>query len=130
MAKSRKRRRSELKRKTTGHRKEAIIQLPLTYNDGTRIAWDILESITEEIYVAFHGWTIEGTVKGAYRMHSGEKCVEDSLKVSIVLEASQIGELEAMVNRWCARLKQETMLLKITDSTVKFVPPWKEGGSP
>jgi len=106
--------------------KEAIVLIPLTYNDGSKVPQDVLLDIFEEIYTAFHGWTEEGTVKGAYRMQSGQKCVEDLLKVSIVLDQSQVPELEAMVSAWCARLGQETMLLKIADYTIRFVPPRKE----
>lgn len=57
---------------------------------------------------------------------TGQKQVEELLKVSIVLAASQIAELEAMVGRWCARLGQEVMLLKIADLDIKFVPPHPE----
>ncbi len=63
-------------------------------------------------------------------MQTGEKRVEDLLKVSIVLDQSQIPELEEMVSAWCARLGQEAMLLKIADYTIKFVPPQKEVDKP
>jgi predicted HicB family RNase H-like nuclease len=117
------------KPKATGKEKgpkEATVLIPLTYNDGTAVSQDILLGIFEELYVAFHGWTNEGTVKGAYRMQAGEQRVEDLLKVSVVLDEMQIPELERMVSEWGARLGQETMLLKIADSTIKFVP--SEGG--
>jgi hypothetical protein len=106
--------------------KEATILIPLAYNDGTCVSWQMLQSIYDEIYLAFHGWTIEDTVQGAYRMQSGQKRVEELQKVSVVLDESQIGELEAMVRRWCAKLGQETILLKIADFVVKFVPPETE----
>ncbi len=59
-------------------------------------------------------------------MQTGDKRVEDLVKVSIVLDESQVPTLEAMISAWCARLGQETMLLKIADYTIKFVPPQKE----
>lgn len=130
MAKPRKRGKPKAKGKRDGDPKEAIVLIPLTYNDGTKVSQDVLLGIFEEIYVAFHGWTNEGAVKGAYRMQTGQKQVEDLLKVSIVLDQSQIPDLEAMVSLWCARLGQEVMLLKIADYTVKFVPPQKEAESP
>ena len=52
--------------------------------------------------------------------------MEHLLKVSVVLKESQISRLESIVARWCAKLGQETMLLKITESVVKFVPPQPE----
>ncbi len=117
--------------KADDHSKEAIVLLPLTYNDGTEIPRQILESIFDEIFLAFHGWTIEGTVKGAYQMRStGQKQVEDLLKVAVILKESQIAEFEGMVARWCARLGQEVMLLKIADFVVKFIAPQSEAEEP
>lgn len=126
MAKPRKRGKTKAKSRDDGGLKEATVLIPLTYNDGTRVRQDTLLNIFEEIYLAFQGWTDEGTVKGAYRMQTGQKRVENLLKVVVVLDQSQIPELERMVSAWCARLGQETMLLKIADYTIKFVPPQKE----
>jgi hypothetical protein len=120
--------RSSKRRKAKGRGggpKEAIFLIPLTYNDGTRIPQDTIESIYDELFVAFAGWTVEGTVQGAYRMQTGEKRVESLVKVSVILDESQLPELEEMIARWAARLGQETILLKIADYIVKFVPPEK-----
>ncbi len=103
--------------------KEAQVLIPLTFNDGSAVPRDTIAGLLDEVYLAFQGWTIEGTVKGAYRMRSGEKRVEDHLKISIVLRETQLPELEGMVARWAAALGQETMLLKVGDPTVKFIPP-------
>jgi hypothetical protein len=122
-------------RKHTGPRKgrkagglrEAAVLVPLTYNDGSRVPRSTLASVQEELFREFGGWTVEGTVKGAYRMReTGKKRVERSLKISVVLDGSQVPDLEAMVARWCAELGQEVMLLKITESIIKFVPPRPE----
>jgi hypothetical protein len=113
--------------KADDHPKEAIVLIPLTYNDETRVPQHILDSICEEISIAFRAWTIEGTVKGAYRMRATQqKRVEELLKVSIILKESEIAEFEEMIARWCARLGQEVMLLKIADFIVKFIPPQPE----
>ncbi len=125
MAKTPKRRKPTVK--GNGDLKEAIVLIPLTYNDGTDVPQEILESISDEIYIAFHAWTSEGTVKGAYRMQAtGQKRVEDLQKVSVILKESEIAELEGMIARWCAQLGQEVMLLKIADFTIKFIPPQPE----
>ena len=107
-------------------RKEGIVLIPLKYNDGSEVPIAVLDAICEEMFLAFDGWTIEGTVEGAYRMHSGEKCVEKLMKVSIILKESQARTLEKMVARWGAQLGQETMLLKMSDYIVKFIPPQTE----
>jgi hypothetical protein len=126
MAKPRKQGKPKAKDKGVSNLKEAVVLIPLTYNDGTQVPQNTLESIREEIFVAFQGWTIEGTVKGAYRMRTGQKRVENLQKISIVLDQTQIPELEAMIARWAARLGQETMLVKIADFIVKFISPEPE----
>jgi hypothetical protein len=123
MAKRRKPEQPRPERKGHDDLKEAVVLIPLTYNDGTGIPLAVIESIQDELFLVFHGWTIEGTVKGAYRMRGGQKQVEDLLKLSVVLAAAQLPALESMVGRWCARLGQEVMLLKVADSLIKFVPP-------
>lgn len=119
-------RRKRGKRSTTAQ--EAIVLIPLTYNDATEVPREVLEAIFDELYLAFHGWTIEGTVKGAYRMLTGQKRVEDLLKVSVILDKTQVPDLEAMVSRWGAQLGQEAMLLKIADWVIKFIPPQSGAG--
>lgn len=104
-------------------RLKAIVLLPLTYNDGSRILKGTLESVYDEMYAAFDGWTIEGTVTGAYRMESGRKRVEKLVRVSIILNKADLAKVRRLVSKWCATLGQETMLLEIADSIVEFIPP-------
>ena len=114
-----------------GNLKEATVLIPLTANDGTPFPPEALDAICNEIFDTFHGWTIEGTVTGAYPMQAtGQKRVEELLKVSIILDASRVAQLEGLVRQWCARLGQEVMLLKVADLVVKFVPPQTEGEKP
>ena len=107
-------------------RKKAIILIPLTYNDGTRIPKGTLEAIYDEMYTAFQGWTIEGEVRGAYRVKTGKKRVEKLVRLAVVLDKADVPSLRKMVAKWCSILGQETMLLEITDSVVEFVPPGLE----
>lgn len=80
-------------------------------------------SMFDELYASFRGWTSEGTVKGAYRMEGGRKCVEDLLKVTVILSTSGLPTLRKMIAGWAAVLGQEVMLLKVTDYHIEFVPP-------
>lgn len=98
-------------------RKKAVVLIPLTYNDGSRVSKKTLNAIYNEILFAFHGWTIEGKVQGAYRMATGAKRVEWHMRVAIVLDEAEIGLLRRMVGKWCTRLGQETMLLEVTVHT-------------
>lgn len=102
----------------------AVVLVPLTYNDGNTVAAHLRNSILDEIFVAFDGYTIEGTVKGAYKMkETGEKCIEALEKVVIVLSDDRVPLLRQMVGRWCSTLRQEVMYLEVTHSTIEFVPP-------
>src|SRR4051812_33387807 len=83
---------------------EAIVLIPLTYNDGSAIALEKINAIQDQIFLLFEGWTHEGTVTGAYRMSSGEKRVEESMKLSIVLKAADIPTLEKMAGEWASEL--------------------------
>jgi hypothetical protein len=116
-------------RRATGI-KEATILIPVTFNDGTKVPVEVLEAIEEQLLVAFGGWTSEGTVRGAYRMQSGQERVERLRKLSVIVEESQVAVLETMVARWGAILGQEAMLLKVSDLIVKFVPPGSGKESP
>jgi hypothetical protein len=103
--------------------REAIVQIPLTYNDGTRVPKGTIEAIYDEVFVFANGWEILGRTKGAYRMKSGKKKVEQSVKISIIFDGSRKQELLAMVSRWAAELDQESILVRITDCEIHFVPP-------
>jgi hypothetical protein len=107
--------------------KEAITLIPLTYNDGSEIPVEKLSDIRDQIFLAFEGWTQEGIVEGAYSMASGEKRVEQSLKLSIILKESDVPTLSKMASEWASELGQEAILIKITDYEVIFAPPQREG---
>ena len=66
--------------------KKAILLIPLTYNDGSRIPPDVLEGIYEELFVLSGGHTSAGTVQGAYRMKDGSKQTDILEQVWVVYE--------------------------------------------
>jgi len=117
MAKSRKKKRLS----PESPLKEAIVLIPITFNDGSKVPRATLDAIYDEAYGEFDGWTMEGTVTGAYRMQSGAKAVDRLRKLSIILHKSEVPVLEEMVRRWGVMLGQEAMLLKISESQVKFI---------
>jgi hypothetical protein len=103
--------------------KKAVILIPLNYNDGSSIPEELLNTIYDELFDLYQGWTIEGTVRGAYQMQSGEKRVEQLVRVAVVLRDRELPDLENKVAQWASVLGQETMSLEITDSLIKFVSP-------
>jgi hypothetical protein len=103
--------------------KRAVLFIPLTFNDGTRVPEETLIAIEREIFQAFHGWTVSGEVTGAYRMRqSKDKQVDKLLHVWIVLEESAISTLKNMVARFGSLLGQEAMYFEVIESSVEFIP--------
>src|SRR5437868_3613261 len=66
--------------------KEATILIPLTFNDRSKVPKATIQEITDELFLAFQGYLVEGTVEGAYRMkRTGNKRVEKLLKITVGL---------------------------------------------
>jgi hypothetical protein len=106
--------------------KKAILLIPLTYNDGSRIPQEVLDGIYEALFVLSGGHTSAGTVRGAYRMKDGTKQTEILEQVWVACEEADKPALRELVARFCADLGQEAMYLEFTDSVIEFIPPHEE----
>jgi hypothetical protein len=104
-------------------REKCVLLFPLTYNDGTAVPQAVLNEFKTELFVIAGGHTIAGTVKGEYRMKSGEKQVEDLLEIWVALEEADIPELRRVIAIYAERLGQESMYFERTKSIVEFVEP-------
>lgn len=91
---------------------KATFFLPLRDNDGKDLAEEI-SAVEEECFLLFGAWTMAGFFKGVWRMESGERQVDTSAAYMVVLEESQLAELEAMLQRFKARTTQETIFLEV-----------------
>lgn len=105
-----------------------LMLMPITYNDGSRVPKQLQDEITDRIYVFAGGYTIAGAAKGAYRMKSGQKQVDRSLQIWIVIDESEEPGLKSLVAMFCTLLDQETIYLERTRGEVDFIPPAKEEG--
>jgi hypothetical protein len=106
--------------------KKAILLVPLTYNDGSRIPAAVLDEIYEELFVLSGGHTSAGTVKGAYRMKDGSKQTDVLEQVWVAYEEEDKPVLREVVSRFCSLLGQEAMYLEFTDSVIELIPPSEE----
>ncbi len=106
--------------------KKAILLVPLTYNDGTRVPEEVLDEIYDALFVMSGGHTTAGTVQGAYRMRDGTKHSELLLQVWVTCEDAERQALRNLAARFCALLGQESMYLEFSESAVEFVPPVEE----
>ena len=106
--------------------KKAILLIPLTYNDGSRVSQEVLDSIFESLFVLSGGYTAAGTVRGTYRMRDGSKQTDVLEQVWIACEDEDRPALRELVGRFCSLLGQETMYLEFADSRIEFIPPHEE----
>ena len=109
--------------------KKAILLIPLTYNDGSQVSDEILDSIFEALFVLSGGYTTAGTVRGAYRMRDGSKQTDVLEQVWIAYKDEDKPALRELVGRFCALLGQETMYLEFADSLIEFISPHEEASS-
>jgi hypothetical protein len=104
-----------------------IVLVPLRFNDETEVPADLILDF-EKLYLLGGGFTIAGTVKGAYRMANGKKQIDHSIEYWIGVSPDRVGELETIVGDRGDVLGQESMYLEHTGSKIEFVPPSRREG--
>ena len=107
--------------------KKAILLIPLTYNDGSRVPQEILDGIFEDLFLLSGGHTSTGTVRGAYRMKDGTKQTDFLEQVWVAYNDEDQTALRALVAKFCSILGQESMYLEFTESVIELIPPLEEG---
>lgn len=61
----------------------------------------------------FSGWTMSGYFKGTWRMATGEKSLDTSAVYQVILEESDVLELETILRRFKVKTGQESMYLEL-----------------
>ena len=102
-------------------KEKLTLLIPLKYNDGTTVDRAVIQEIYDDLFVLCKGWTIEGEVTGAYQMETGAKKVERSVKISVVLERSDVPELKRLVQEIALLLGQECIYFERMPSTIEFI---------
>jgi predicted xylose isomerase-like sugar epimerase len=100
-----------------------IILLPLNHNDGSAVPKEVLREALQALYELADGYTVEGHVRGAYRMTSGRKQEDELLKVWVLLAPDKADALRKLVGEFCRRLGQEKIWLERTFGYVELVGP-------
>ncbi len=91
---------------------KALFYLPLQDSDGRDLS-DEIEELLAEVYVRFAGWTFQGYVKGAFRMADGSRAIDESAAYFVVLDESQISELERLLRNFKDETLQEVIYLEL-----------------
>src|SRR5436190_3524214 len=104
-------------------REKYILLFPLTLNDGTPIPLATLNDFEDEPFVLAGGYTVTGTVTGAYRMKSGKRQEDTLLQVWVALDPKDAPALRRVVAVYAERLGQESIYFERAGGTVEFVEP-------
>jgi len=88
----------------------------------------VLVDFLERLFLIGGGYSIAGTVEGAYRMADGTKQVDHLLQVWIGLDEDRFPQLEQAVAELGAELGQESMYLERTGGTIHFIAPKPPSG--
>ena len=91
---------------------KALFLIPLRDNDGTDLG-SLIDELEASLFANFFGWTLWGTVRGAYLMKDGTKAVDENLPYAVFTDESQIENLENMLRAFKLKTKQESIYLEI-----------------
>ena len=103
--------------------KKCVLLIPLRYNDGSEVSPDVITRILNGFYELFGGYSVAGTVKGAYRMKDGSRANDDSLEIWVVVDPNRIEDVRRRASEICKELLQESIYLEVLESDVEFVEP-------
>jgi hypothetical protein len=100
---------------------KAVFYLPVRDNDGRSLLAEI-EEVREQLFVWFDGWTRLGFVTGGYRMADNSEAMDVSAAYMVIIDDSQIGDLEEMLREFKRQTLQEAIYLEIQhDLDVRFL---------
>ncbi|MCI0683432.1 MAG: hypothetical protein L0Y71_15115 [Gemmataceae bacterium] len=104
-------------------RSKYVVLLPMARHDGNRVSKAQLDDYLSGLFNLAGGYTVAGTVVGAYRMRSGKKQQDRCLEIWIVLEESRESELKHWLANVGADLGQEAMYFEKSGARVTFIRP-------
>jgi hypothetical protein len=97
--------------------------VPLSYNDGSPVPRAVFAEIENCLFERFGGYTVVGTVVGAYRMADRTRVEERSLMISVAVPEERVADLRRRVAGFARQLRQESMYFEVSDATVELVRP-------
>lgn len=95
--------------------------LPIAYNDGNPIPEVDTQRILKQIADIAGGYTIDGIVKGSYRMDNGVVVTEELQKIFVVVGEDKVCFLRDVAEYACGIFKQESIYFERQHTAVDFV---------
>ena len=91
---------------------KATFYLPVKGNNGEDLQSEIA-AVEDLCFEKFSGWTMSGYFKGTWRMETGEKSLDTSAVYQVILDKTDVPELEKILQRFKAQTSQEAMYLEL-----------------
>ncbi len=91
---------------------KVVFYLPLKDNDGRDLSREI-EEAEAELFVLFGAWTLHGYIKGSYQMASGLAAIDESAWYSVLIEESQVPDVESVLRTFKGKTTQEAIYFEI-----------------
>ena len=91
---------------------KAIFLLPLKDNDGRDLKAEI-DEVRDQLFDHFDGWTLEGTVLGAFRMPDGSQKIDACDKYMVFLDEVRLGEVEQVLLEFKAKTTQAAIYFEV-----------------
>lgn len=103
--------------------KKCLFLIPTSYNDGTEVPPEVMDSILSELYLVFDGYSIDGVTKGAWKMKDGARVENHSLKIWIVMSEEKVAVIRKLVRKYAKVLRQESIYFETMDWEGEFLQP-------
>lgn len=94
---------------------KAAFYIPEYYNSGKPVPARVMARIQDELIVRYGGFTIAGTVRGAWKDEAGQLYQDTSLKFELALPAEDLEDLRAFLLHLKGVLKQKAIYLEVND---------------
>lgn len=93
-------------------RLKATFYLPIKGNLGEDLQGEIAH-VEDLCFEKFCGWTMSGYFKGTWRLATGEKSLDTSAVYQVILEESDVPDLEEILRRFKVQTSQEAIYLEL-----------------
>lgn len=98
---------------------KASFLIPLTDNSGTPFGADDFAWLQGELVARFGGWSLEGTVEGAWQGEDGQVYRDRSYRYTVATSA--LDALRGLLREAKVRFGQASLYLEVSETRVEFL---------
>lgn len=93
--------------------------IPLTDNQGVPFQAEDFDWLQDELVLQFGGWSLEGTVEGAWKGDDGRVYRDRSYRYTVATTA--LDKLRGLLREAKARFAQEAIYLEVSETRVEIL---------